>query len=254
MFTIVLWIILLFYMFRLWFFLCFSSVICSQIYEDAIRPTIQEITKCLPDTKKSRIEYQISKLNDLKEKILNALVVQKKFKKNSEKLIKKLENLDKKQILKSENIFDKSLKCEKKEELISFFENGFDVYFDEIIEFEKHLKKINKLLNKKREITVIDLIVEVALLQSRILKLSETFRMLSFLDFAKKNIKSYDQILAGLNCQLFELVNFVNELSALTENIRIDYLNLLHYGDCSGDQIAAALGITQKKKELIENY
>ena len=45
----------------------------------------------------------------------------------------------------------------------------------------------------------------------------------------------------------------INALSTVTEDLRVTYLSLLDKGDCNGDQIALALGLTQKKISAIEN-
>ena len=113
---------------------------------------------------------------------------------------------------------------------------------------------LHGMLNKGLKLDVIDLIHTVDLIQRGALELQENFQLLSYLSLAYKEINGYGKILEGMRHQLsFKIIMMINSLCVITEDLRVTYLSLLDKGDCSGDQIALALGLTQKKIDAIKD-
>ncbi len=131
-------------------------------------------------------------------------------------------------------------------------DTGFNNYLHILNNLDLHLAGyvgiLHGMLNHGAKLTVIDLIHNLDLIQRGALELQEFFQLISYLTVAHKEIKGYRAILEGMHHQLsFKIIYIVNTLCTLTEDLRISYLSLLDKGDCSGDQIIHALGVTQKK-------
>lgn len=236
------------------FLLCLCEL-CA-LSKDAINPTRQEITRCLPSNKREKADKQLANLESFENQInLLAKFFNGSFKSNCKKITELLDSLDQ-QLLFNKNNLSKSIPYKKQimylKEIECAFKNGFDVILKKLENTESSIKHLCKSLKDDREITLLDIIINVDDIQFNILDICRLFKILHFLDFARGEIKGYEEILAGLNTQLFHLINLSTKLSRITKYIRSKYLELLPEGECSSDQIISALGITHKKYLLIK--
>lgn len=230
------------------------------LQQDVIKPTRQEISKCMPEKMQSKTDAALVKLEKISTivDLLNK-ETQGLFKKNCKKFAKLLDELDVDQVLDKQNISSKIGKKKRKEifKIIHKPDKLWNRYLNLLHGFDKNLgkyvKKLQNLFNKKRTVTLVELMDCVDSIQAITLELSQMFQVLSSLDFARKEIKGYDIILSGLQEQLFLLIVRVNEIVQTTQELRGSYLNLLDRGDCSGDDITVALGIVYKKRLAIAN-
>ncbi len=230
------------------------------LQQDVIRPTRQEISKCMPEKMQSKTNAALVKL----EKIATTVDLLNQethglFKKNCKNLAKLLDELDTEQVLDKQNISSKIGQKKRKEifKIINKPDKVWKRYLSLLGGIDKnlgkHIKKLQNLFQKTRAVTLVELIDCVDSIQVIILELSQMFQVLSTLDFAREEIKGYDIILSGIQEQLFLLTVRVNEILQTTQELRGSYLNLLDKGDCSGDAITVALGIVHKKRAAIAN-
>lgn len=230
------------------------------LQQDVIRPTRQEISKCMPEKMQSKTNSALVKL----EKIATTVDLLNQethglFKKNCKKLAKLLDELDTEQVLDKQNISSKIGQKKRKEifKIINKPDKVWKRYLSLLGGIDKnlgkHIKKLQNLFQKTRAVTLVELIDCVDSIQVIILELSQMFQVLSTLDFAREEINGYEIILSGIQEQLFLLTVRVNEILQTTQELRGSYLNLLDKGDCSGDAITVALGIVHKKRAAIAN-
>ncbi len=228
---------------------------------ESINPSMEEISRCVPETMQESVTQAIRKLPQA-AKITEALykIVSGSFAKNCKMLARQLRALDMDELLSEENIISK-FKEEDKEAIVSFLKDentGLKNFLYIIENLELHLAGyvsiLHGMLNMKLKLDIIDLIHTVDLIQRGSLELQENFQLLSYLSFANENIEGYGTILEGIRHQLsFKIIAMVNTLSTVTEDLRATYLSLLDKGDCNGDQITLALGLNQKKISAIQN-
>lgn len=232
----------------------------TTMHSDVIRPTRQEISRCVPENLQAKINAALVNLEKIGKtvKLLNR-AANGSFQKNCKSLYTLLKNLDVEELFDQQNL-SKKISKNKKKLLINILKNPDEVwkkYLSYLNNSDKHLNvyinDLHKLLNKKREITLVDLINKIDLIQIGVLQYLEMFQFLSALDFARHEIKGYDTILLGMQDQLFVINSRLNSIIQITQNLRGAYLNLLDKGDCSGDHIANALGFNHKKRVAIAN-
>ena len=230
------------------------------LHQDVIRPTRQEISKCMPGKMQVKTDAALIKLEQIANTVdLLDKETQGLFKNNCQKLAKLLDELDTEQVLDKQNISSKIGQKKRKEifklikKPIKLWKRYVQLLSDVDKNLGKHVKQLHNLFNTKRMVTLVELMDCVDAIQVVILELSQMFQVLSTLDFARAEIKGYDIIIAGMQEQLFALMVKVNEIVQTTQELRGSYLNLLDKGDCSGDAITAALGIVHKKRVAIAN-
>lgn len=240
--------------------LLFFWLHAQDLRSDAIRPTRQEISRCMPETFQAKTSADLVKLEKLGKvvKLLNK-AANGSFQKNCKNLAKFLKTLDLEELFDKKNL-SKKISENKKSILVDIFKNSdktWTKYLDYLNNNNKYLAKpvkaLNFLFNKKHEITLVELMQQIDLIQAAVLQFLEMFQVLSALDFARQEIEGYDAILLGMQDQLFVISSRVNVIVQITKSLRGTYLNSLDKGDCSGDDIAKALGLTHKKRVAIAN-
>ena len=228
---------------------------------ERINPSIEEIARCVPATMQEPIHAAITNLPKA-GKITEALyeMITGSFSKNCKQLAKILSALDIDELLEKENISAK-FSSEDKYTIISMLKDqntGLDNFLYILAHLESNIAGyvsiLHDMLNKSLKLNVIDLIHTVDLIQRGALEIQEKFQLLSYLSLAYKEIDGYGKILEGMRHQLsFKIIMMINSLCVITEDLRVTYLSLLDKGDCSGDQITQALGLTQKKIDAIKD-
>jgi hypothetical protein len=228
---------------------------------ERINPSIEEIARCVPETMQEPVHQAIMNLPKA-GKITHALykAVTGSFASNCKKLAEHLNALDFDQLLEVENITAKFSDGDK-ETIVAMLKDpntGLKNFLYTITHLDLHLAGyvsiLHGMLNMGLKLDVIDLIHNLDLIQRSALELQENFQLLSYLSLAYCEIGGYGAILEGMNHQLsFKIIMMINSLSAITEDLRVTYLSLLAKGDCSGDQITHALGLTQKKIDAIKD-
>lgn len=245
------------------FFVLVLNISCGFCHEltgfERINPSAEEISRCVPETMQQSVNQAVKQLKDA-GKIILALspIVMGPFAKNCKKLAKSLKTLDIDELLSEENITSK-FSDEDTQTISAMLKDkntGLKNFLYIMENLELHLGGyiaiLHSMLNMKQKLDIIDLIHSVDLIQRGALELHENFQLLSYLSFARDNIKGYDAILAGMRHQFsFKITEMITALCAITEDLRVTYLSLLDKGDCSGDQIALALGINQRKIDAI---
>ncbi len=226
---------------------------------ERINPSMDEISRCVPETMREPIHDAIKNLPQA-GKITRELykILTKTFASNCEKLATHLSALDIDELLKVENIESK-FSDEDKHTISAILKDkntSLKNFIYTLSHLDLHLvgyvSALHGMLNKGLKLDVIDLIHTVDLIQRGVLELQENFQLLSYLSLAYEEIEGYGTIIEGMRHQLFKITMMVNSLSAVTEDLRVTYLSLLDKGDCNGDQITHALGLTQKKIEAIK--
>ncbi|MEI7493131.1 MAG: hypothetical protein WCJ92_00855 [Alphaproteobacteria bacterium] len=227
---------------------------------ERINPSIEEIARCVPATMQEPIHEAITNLPKA-GKITKALyeLITGSFSKNCKQLAEHLSALDIDELLKKKNISAK-FNDEDKHTIAAMLKDkdtGFENFLYTLGHLESHIAGyvsiLHGMLNKGLKLDVIDLIHTVDLIQRGALELQEKFQLLSYLSLAYKEIEGYGKILEGMRHQLsFKIIMMINSLCVITEDLRVTYLSLLDKGDCSGDQISHALGLTQKKIDAIK--
>jgi hypothetical protein len=214
----------------------------------------------MPETFQAKTDAALVQLEKIGKtvKILNK-AANGSFKKNCKNLAKLLEDLDVEALFDEQNL-SKKISKNKKNLLIDILKNSDEVWEKYLLYLNnsdrylsRYIRDLNVLMNKKREITLVELIHKVDLIQIGVLRFSEMFELLCALDFARKKIKGYDAILGGMQDQLFVIISSTSDIASVTQTLRGAYLNLLDKGDCSGDHIAKALGLAHKKQAAIDN-
>lgn len=228
---------------------------------ERINPSIEEITRCVPVTMQEPVHQAIMNLPKA-GKITHVLykTITGSFASNCKKLAEYLNALDMDELLKVENITAK-FGDDDKETIVAILKdknNGLKNFLYTLTHLDLHLAGyvsiLHGMLNMGLKLDVIDLIHNLDLIQRGALELQENFQLLSYLSLAHNEINGYEAILEGMHHQLsFKIIMMINSLSTITEELRVTYLSLLDKGDCSGDQITHALGLTQKKIDAIKN-
>ena len=238
-----------------------SDGVCQTLTgPESINPSMEEITRCAPEPMREPINDAIKNLRkagEITQELYKALTGA--FASNCKKLAKHLRTLNIDELLKAENISSKF--GEEDAQMISAMlkdkNTGFKNFLYTLTHLDLHLlgyvSILHGMLNKGLKLDVIDLTHNLDLIQRGILELQENFQLLSYLSLAYGEIEGYGMILEGMRHQLFKMTVMINSLSAITEDLRTAYLSLLDKGDCNGDQITLALGLTQKKVEAIKN-
>lgn len=230
------------------------------LHHDVIRPTRQEISRCMPENFQSNTNAALIKLEKIGKtvKLLNQ-ESNGSFRKNCKSLYTLLKSLDIEELF-DQQYLSKKVSKNKRLLLVKIFQNPNKIwkkYLDYLYNSNKylndHIRNLDLLLNKKHEITLVDLMHKVDVIQIGVLQYLELFQFLTALDFARNEIENYDAILSGMQDQLFVINSRVNTIVQTTKSLRGTYLNLLDKGDCSGDHIANALGLNHKKRVAIAN-
>lgn len=232
----------------------------KNLHQDVIRPTRQEISRCMPEQMQEKTNSTLVKLEQISNTVdsLNKETIGL-FKKNCKMLAKLLDELDVDEVLDKQNISLKIGKKKRKEILkiikkpTKLWKRYLSLLRNVDKNLGKHVQHLQNLFNKTRMVTLVELMDCVDAIQIIILETSQMFQVLEVFDFARKEINGYDKILSGIQEQLFVLTVRVNEILQITQELRGSYLNLLDRGDCSGDDIADALGIVHKKRVAIAN-
>ena len=228
---------------------------------ERINPSIEEIARCVPATMQEPIHEAITNLPKA-GKITEALyeMITGSFSKNCKLLSEHLSALDVNELLKKKNISAKFSSEDKRAIIVMLKDKntGLKNFLYTLAHLESHITGyvsiLHGMLNKGLKIDVIDLIHTVDLIQRGALELQENFQLLSYLSLAYKEIEGYGKILEGMRHQLsFKIIMMINSLCVITEDLRVTYLSLLDKGDCSGEQISHALGLTQKKIDAIKD-
>jgi hypothetical protein len=227
---------------------------------ERINPTMDEISRCVPETMREPIHDAIKNLPKAGKitwelsKILTGT-----FAGNCKKLAEHLKELDMDELLKVKNITSNFSDEDKRTISVQLKDKntGLKNFLHILSHLDLHLvgyvSILHGMLNKGLKLDVIDLIHTLDLIQRGVLELQEYFQLLSYLSLAYKEIEGYGAILEGMRHQLsFKIVTMVNSLSVITEDLRSSYISLLDKGDCSGEQIIHALGLTEKKVTAIE--
>jgi hypothetical protein len=227
---------------------------------ELIDPSMEEISRCVPQPDQEAIYEAILNLPSV-AKVTKELYknVTGCFSKNCKMLVKYLEKINKKQLLKYTNITPNISEKDRKVVVSNLKdpETGFSNYLKILNDIDSHLAghvgELRDMLKQGKKLTVIDLIKSVDFIQKDALELQEFLQMLTYLDLAYEKIPGYSAILDGMQHQLsFKIIHLVNKLSGLTEVLRTGNLSQIDKGDCSGEQIAHALGVTSKKIAAIE--
>lgn len=227
---------------------------------ERINPSMDEISRCVPETMREPIHDAIKNLPKAGKITLELYkILTGTFAGNCKKLAEYLKKLDIEELLKVENIAP-NFSDEDKRIIFALLKDkntGFKNFLHIMSHLDLHLigyvSILHGMLNKGLKLDVIDLIHNLDLIQRGVLELQENFQLLSYLSLAYKEIEGYGAILEGMRHQLsFKIVTMVNCLSAITEDLRSSYISLLDKGDCSGEQIIHALGLTEKKVTAIE--
>ncbi len=227
---------------------------------ELINPSMNEISRCVPATMQKPIHQAIMNLPKA-GKITRSLykAITSSFANNCKKLAKHLNGLDINELLQVENIRSR-FGDEDAQAIAAILQDkntGLKNFLYTITHLDLHLAGyvsiLHGMLNMGLKIDIIDLIHNLDFIQRGMLELQENFQLLSYLSLAYDQIEGYGAILEGMRHQLFKMTLMINSLSVITEDLRSTYLSLLDKGDCSGDQIVHALGLTQKKIDAIKS-
>lgn len=228
---------------------------------EMINPRVKEISRCMPVTMQESVKQAIKQLPKA-GKITETLhkIVAGSFSKNCKRLAKHLCALDIDELLDESNITSKFNDADK-QTIVAMLKDentGLKNFLYTMRNIDLHLagyiSALRSMLNMELKLDIIGLIHTVDLIQRAALELQENFQLLSYLSFAHNNIEGYGAILKGIRHQFsFKIITMINALSTVTEDLRVTYLSLLDKGDCSGDQVALALGIIQRKINAIKN-
>ncbi len=227
---------------------------------ERINPTMDEISRCVPETMREPIHDAIKNLPKAGKITLElSKILTGTFAGNCKKLAEHLKALDMDELLKVKNITSNFSDEDKRTISVQLKDKntGLKNFLHILSHLDLHLvgyvSILHGMLNKGLKLDVIDLIHTLDLIQRGVLELQENFQLLSYLSLAYKEIEGYGAILEGMRHQLsFKIVTMVNSLSVITEDLRSSYISLLDKGDCSGEQIIHALGLTEKKVTAIE--
>lgn len=247
--------------FLLLFFLHISVQASQLTGPELINPSMQEISRCVPETMRDPIHEAIKNLPKA-GKITKALykALTGSFSSNCKKLAEHLQALDIDELLQEENIVSKF--GEEDAHAISIIlkdkntglKNSLYIISHLDLHLVRYVSILHGMLNMGLKLDIIDLIHNLDLIQRSVLELQEFFQLLSYLSLAYNEIEGYGVILEGMRHQLsFKIISMINSLSTITEDLRATYLSLLDNGDCNGEQIAHALGLTQKKIKAIKD-
>lgn len=227
---------------------------------ERINPSMDEISRCVPETMRGPIHDAIKNLSKAGKITLELYkILTGTFAGNCKKLAEHLKELDVDELLNEKNIAS-NFNDQDKHTISSLLKDkntGLKNFLYIMSHLDLHLRGyvsiLHGMLNKGLKLDVVDLIHSLDLIQRGTLELQENFQLLSYLSLAYKEIEGYGAILEGMRHQLsFKIVTMVNSLSAITEDLRSSYISLLDKGDCSGEQITFALGLTAKKVTAIE--
>lgn len=226
---------------------------------ERINPSMDEISRCVPETMREPIHHAIKNLpkaGEITQELYKILT--EAFVNNCKKLAEHLSALDINELLNVENIIPK-INDEDKHDISIMLKDkntGFKNFLYILSHLNLHLvgyvSILHGMLNRGLKLDIIDLIHNIDLIQRGILELQENFQLLAYLSLPYREISEYELIIEGMRHQLFKITIMVNSLSTVTEDLRATYLSLLDKGDCSGEQIIHALGLTQKKEAAIK--
>lgn len=237
---------------------CFSRSLTGP---ERINPSMEEISRCIPETMQEKVNDAIKKLT-VTGKMAHTLYkfVSGSFAKNCKKLAEHLKDLDIDELLSEENIAHHFNKEDKKYilEILKDKNSGLESFIYTLENLNLHILGyidiLDAMLNKNLKLDIIALIHTVDLIQRSALEIQEKLQLLTYLKFAQDTINGYDVILAGMRHQFsFKVMMIINALNTMTEDLRCTYLSLLDKGSCSDSQIAIALGIYQRKKMAIKD-